>query len=776
MLLSRIYLRNYRVYEDELELEIPPGLVGIYGPNGSGKSTLLEAILFALWGKSRTTKEQIRTTGVGADCLAEVEFEHEGHIYLVRRALRGINSTVSVEVQCDGLVMSTGTRDAERYIESVLGMDDSAFRASVFAEQKQLAAFSNQSPADRRRLVLQLLGVTPLDAARDAARRDSRELNQRHEHLRSSLPDLAVRQLEAEDADAKAQASEVVAEQERAAAVAAAEQLSSAEAALAALDKRREQHDALVAEGKAVRKELDLLGERVIAQRAELEALDVAAGDLARLEVLSAGLEDAETELDALRAAADAAERLARAPLPPEVPEVDDSALETARRVAADAREAAARVSALLDAAAAEVARAKELFQRSESLSGEADCPVCGQALGAAFETVQAHRATELEQAEQRKADLSQQKLTATKAAADADARLAKLVKDTDAARSARAAWEQAASRHSEASAALAGAWSKVLAASPAERRRPALPPLAGQVAGEAAELRLKVDEIRAAMAAADRIRGRLERRPTLEQSLAEDLRKAAESGERVEQLRAQVRELGFDRSALDAAESARESAAQAARTAAEAAGSAALTAARERERASAAAQRLTDAREQHAGLADLESETRHVSRVADLLSEFRNTVVASVGPRLSLHAAELFSELTDHEYDELLVDPETYQLQISDGGRVFGLDRFSGSEIDLANLALRVAISEHIHFQSGGSVGLLVLDEVFGPLDEDRKARMLLALERLRGRFRQVLVVTHDSEIKEQLPGAIEVVKLPGRRATARVAGGWGD
>jgi exonuclease SbcC len=184
----------------------------------------------------------------------------------------------------------------------------------------------------------------------------------------------------------------------------------------------------------------------------------------------------------------------------------------------------------------------------------------------------------------------------------------------------------------------------------------------------------------------------------------------------------------------------------------------------------------LSDAREQHAKLGDLESETRHVSRVADLLSEFRNTVVASVGPRLSLHAAELFSELTDHEYDELLVDPETYQLQISDGGRVFGLERFSGSEVDLANLALRVAISEHIHFQSGGSVGLLVLDEVFGPLDEDRKARMLLALERLRGRFRQVLVVTHDSEIKDQLPGAIEVVKLAGRRATARVVGGWGD
>ena len=94
-------------------------------------------------------------------------------------------------------------------------------------------------------------------------------------------------------------------------------------------------------------------------------------------------------------------------------------------------------------------------------------------------------------------------------------------------------------------------------------------------------------------------------------------------------------------------------------------------------------------------------------------------------------------------------------------------MDRFSGSETDLANLALRVAISEHVRFQSGGAVGLLVLDEVFGPLDPDRKERMLLALERLRARFRQVLVVTHDTDIKEQLPNAIEVVETAPRRAT---------
>jgi len=55
--LTRLHVRNYRVYEDALDLEIPPGLVGIYGVNGAGKSALLEAVLFALWGRARARAE-----------------------------------------------------------------------------------------------------------------------------------------------------------------------------------------------------------------------------------------------------------------------------------------------------------------------------------------------------------------------------------------------------------------------------------------------------------------------------------------------------------------------------------------------------------------------------------------------------------------------------------------------------------------------------------------------------------------------------------------------
>ncbi len=772
MLIKRLYLRNFRVYEDELNLELPPGLVGIYGPNGAGKSTLLEAILFTLWGKARTTKEQIRSSGVGAECVTEVEFEHEGHLYLVRRLLKGINSAVSVEALCDNLLMSTGTRDVERYVESVLGMDDAAFRASVFTEQKQLAAFSNQSPGDRRKLVLQLLGITPLDGARDAARKDARQLAADHERLRGLLVDLVGLETEVADAEAKADAAEVAAADERRAAEASEARLAAATEAFGTLDRQRQEHEALVADGRAARKQLEGFKEDAERQQAELAELDAVAAGLSDLEATATGLQKAEERLPLMAAAARAVASVEGLAVPDEPPEPDEGALEEARRTAGATRETVAGLHALAAAASERLVLAGAAADRSASLSGEADCPMCGQALGEALEAVQAHRAQEVKEAEERVRQLEAERSVATGQAKAAEAGLAAAKTEVEGARQLRAAWEQADRQRRDAEAAKRAAWDAVAGAAPDWRRPDGSVPSGAELARAVSEIQGEVASKRTAAAEVARIRGRLERRPALEQSMAVGAERVAAVEAQMQALREKVRALAFDRDALDVAAEAREKVAAASRAATAAAVEVALVAARDRERAKGAAERLAQARYQHGQLAELETDARHIARVAELLADFRNTVVGSVGPRLASQAAELFAELTDHEYDSLDVDPDTYQLQISDAGRLYGLDRFSGSEVDLANLALRVAISEHIHFQSGGSVGLLVLDEVFGPLDEDRKSRMLLALERLRGRFRQILVVTHDSDIKEQLPSAIEVVKLPGRRATAHPAG----
>jgi exonuclease SbcC len=150
------------------------------------------------------------------------------------------------------------------------------------------------------------------------------------------------------------------------------------------------------------------------------------------------------------------------------------------------------------------------------------------------------------------------------------------------------------------------------------------------------------------------------------------------------------------------------------------------------------------------------------------LLDGFRDHLVARVGPELSREAESLFRELTNHEYDDLRIDEESLAIQIADGDSYFPVERFSGSETDLANLALRVAISTHLSRVSGADLGMMVLDEVFGSLDQERKDLMVRTMGRVAGRFHQLFVITHSEQLKDQFPVAIQVTKRGRRRSEA--------
>ena len=759
MRITRLYLRNDRVYENELDLELPGGLVGIFGVNGSGKSAMLESVLWTLWGKARTSKELIRTSGVNGECVTEVEFEHEGHLYLVRRRITGVNHTVKAEAFVDNGQVAASPTDVKKYVHSVLGMDDAAFRASVFAEQKQLAAFSNiQRPEDRRKLVLRLLGITPLDDARDNARRDAKAARDDVERVRALLLDVD----ELREIEERLNAAVVVAEAEEvseATALATARTAAdAAEAAFVALDQVRAEYDALVAEGKQVRAESDAAAEQVSRLEAELAALAGVESRLAELQPIAARREDLETRFRLVESYTGAVRALGRLPEPEaSLAPPDDEVLDEVRARAAAAVAALNEVRGRMAGAHDAVERARAEAAKAADLSGGADCPTCGQALGEAFEQVQAHRHAEVAEAEERLAALT---ASADELAVAAETLATELKKAQAEHKRRREAWDEAAKlreRRAVGEAAVAEALAALGDGGEPE-------------AGELERLREAVTAAATAEREALDLGGQLRRRPVAEAAIEEQRSRLDTFQGRLTTLREKVKALDFEPTRLVEARTARDDARTKAERAAGALEQARLAMAKAKAEAAAAAERRADAEKQHEALQERAEESRHLGRVSELISSFRTTVVATVGPRLSAQAADLFAELTDREYDQLQVDPETYEIQIVDQGRAYGMDRFSGSETDLANLALRVAISEQVRFQSGGAVGLLVLDEVFGPLDDDRKERMLLGLERLRSRFRQVLVVTHDPEIKEQLPTAIEVVKLGPRRATARI------
>src|SRR5256714_11275283 len=250
MRVTRLSLRNFRVFS-ELDLELPPGVVGIYGANGAGKATLVESILWALFGVARTGKDSLRSDGATGETEASVEFEHDGHLYEVTRSLSGAANGVKAEAACDGQRVAAGAVAVRQYVHHVLGMSAEAFRSSVFCEQKQLDAFSGRRPEERRKLVLDLLGITPLDRARDSARPQARAAVEQIEAARLVLGDVEALAAEAAELERRllaATAVRLAAE----AAQATAEQAEAAAAAEAAEQERRKQErDRLAAAHRA---------------------------------------------------------------------------------------------------------------------------------------------------------------------------------------------------------------------------------------------------------------------------------------------------------------------------------------------------------------------------------------------------------------------------------------------------------------------------------------------------------------------------------------------
>src|SRR6266545_345001 len=697
MHLRSLSLRNYRVYRS-VDLEFPDGLVGIYGANGSGKTTLIEAVRYACYGDARTDKWELRTVGVGEDVRVELVFEHEGNTYDVRRRLKGRNLTPEVEVFLNGQLAAQSVREANAYLARVLGMDQRAFLASVCAQQNELTAFATMVPGERRRLVLDLLGVSPVERALANVRERARDAKAASQGARAGLPDLAEqaarqRQAEAEQAAADAEQTAKALEELRGRA-----RLARTEAA-----GHREQanrHEERAAQADRLGPDIETAAARVaeLAAAAEsLDALEQAREQAARRAHLAQALEEAHGRRRTSERALAMAERDAKGAEERErARAAADGAVEAADAELATARERHAELSEAAGAAAARLEAARTAAELVAALDPEAPCPTCGQPLGDSHAEVRHRHAKELQRVERRHTEAIEARRAAVAEGKRLAERRAVLVGEREQAAAAEA---KAAKAAALAEAAAAARQEAAIALAALERRL-----------AQAEEERGLAKE---ALARADLADGR---------ALAVD---------------AEAARLGPADAELAAARERRRAAAEAATAAHGERRQTAEALAAARRRGLDRTQALEAARAQHERVAGLEE------------------------------AAGLFAELTDHEYQDLVVDPEDYAIRIADAGTEHELARFSGSENDLASLSLRVAVSLVIA-EAAGELGLLVLDEVLGALDRERRELMLNALTRLQGRFRQVLLVTHNDEVKDLLPAAIEVRRSANRISTA--------
>ncbi|MBW3630710.1 MAG: SMC family ATPase [Gemmatimonadetes bacterium] len=784
MKLIELRLQNFRQHVDTA-IHFRPGLTGIIGPNGAGKSTLLEALAWAIYGSeaARGTNDTLRFARAGARSRVQVElrFGLAGHEYRVVRTLN------NAEAFLDGsnVPVATTLGGVTRYLQGRLGMTRREFFNTYFTGQKELQFLATMGPADRGRFLSTVLGYERLRQAQDRARVRRSELRSEIDALRGGMPDPAgIRAAHAEARVKLAEAQGAFADAETARAE-ALEALSLIVPRWTEVQGRRDRHR-------------DLSGAIESAERER----DAARREMARIDQELARIGEAEREREALR------EQLA--PLPGAVQEVErmvelarkherrralaeqaaeiDAELERQRerleglekapallgKYATElsvAREESARVEReidekktawLCDRQDAETKllayrdRATELqeqIRRVRESGSEGICPTCGRPLGADFEKL-------LSELNEQWTLLVQDGKWLKSRRDQLEAKPAEVVALEEQGAELEKAIAEKARKHTRCESAV-----QELEAVGKER---------AERAERREELRRELESIpsgydRAAHNAAEERLHVLRKVETRAAQLDETVRRR-EEWER-ERLGAQQREaaallggaqaateretLGFSEAGFaklrlehDVASRRRHDADLQATVAKGELSNAVLY-----ELTAARAEQQMEERLKEIALREVDH--RHHNELDAAFSQLRGELNAQVRPELGEVASSFIAQLTDGRYTSLEIDDE-YNICVLDEGEQKPV--ISGGEEDVANLVLRLSLSQMIAERAGHPLALLVLDEVFGSLDVARRDNVVQLLRRLEDRFEQVILITHIEGLRENLDQILHV------------------
>jgi len=795
MRLHRLKLLNFRQHA-ETEIAFGPGITAIIGPNGAGKTTLLEAVAWAFYGTpaARGNRDSIRwnRAPARASVRVEVEFALGAHEFLV---VRGLYNAELFQDRFDSPSV-VGHQEVSTRIERLLGMSRDEFFNTYFTGQKELAVMAALAPSERAQFLSRVLGYEKLRLAQDRLREVRSALRGELAGLEQGLADPA--QLEQERDQALAQLGVVretlaAAEREHGAAREDLDRLGPEWTRMAELREAVLQLDGEVRiadrDVREARREFERLDRELAEALAAQAQLAEHAEALAEVAPLRAELERLEQE------ARRAGERRA---LTGQLRELDErrerdeergkrlgdvqSALEEARQTLEGTRaalreaeedEERAHTAWVRDRQDAETKRQslREQYlehqkhrESVEQAGPDGECPVCKRPLGVVYQEVAETLDRQLEEIEvkgkffKRRVEQLQESPPEVRRA-------------EERVRAARAATEEAVRavgrgedrvrEHAEVTREI----ERLL-----QRRREltdrvaALPDSYDADRHDAVRQRLR--ELEPTITLAAELRGKAARAAALVGEAEAAERAASERENHLRELEASLQRLGYSEEAYAEARTRYEAAEVLVRDlelrvvsvrgdirAAEAA-------------LSGAERRLAERADRVARIGTARAALTLHDELDRALRDLRLELNAAMRPELAERASEFLSSLTDGRYNEIELD-EDYRLLLVEDGQAKPV--ISGGEEDILHLVLRLAISQMVAERAGQPLSLLVLDEIFGSLDERRRIGVVELLRGLADRFPQVVLITHIDSVKDTVDRVIRV-ELDTRRGAALV------
>lgn len=789
MILSRLELTNFKRYKT-FDLEFSEGLIGIIGKNGSGKSTLFEAILFALYGelKNRGTKENVRNSNASEKEVVSVTltFLIDNTTYIVKREFRGKYLTAFASLNKNEETIATGSKEVTQTISKLTKIGREAFIQTLFASQKELTSLGTLKNEDRKKMIRKLLGLAKIDFIEALLIAKSRELNKditsfsqvlmseenRKEKQTEiinykSQKDILVKEIEQKQKELdkeKIDIQNLKKELEEFRKTKELKQKLSSEIELDknSLKNNQENQNRLTKELQILEqkaKELEAL-KPIETSFKNLENLLKEQDNLKEFHLRKEGLEKEQIHLrEQYSRSKNALNSLLKECkdeniIQEELSQIDKSLI-TCHESLEMKEKTINQVQAIISAEQNQIKLTEDKIKKIQILGKNSPCPTCTRELLEEYDNVLASL---------NDAIIKNHNIKIT----EENIKLSSLQEQKQQLQLEKKSYD---SKHLELSKSLSIIMSKKqdllkeqeifkVCEMQGKTNKLELEKLQNYIYNpEIHQKYLKEQEEQKPLYEKFlSIQTELKRVVLLQKELLQtqdlykqifmacdekekafnliiyDAKKDTETlnlyekkEQTIEQLNTNIHAIKLQNAKLDGEIKTLETVLN------------------------------NDAMHQEK-LAIKQKDLLHYEKIKLSLVGFKNKLNNIVAPRISVLASNMYSQITKGRYQHIEVSNE-FEFFIYDEGKKYPLERFSGGEIDLANLVLRIAISRTLSEINGTSnLGFLAFDEVFGSQDESRRIEILEAFHTIKEQYRQIFLISHESEIKEMFEKVIEL------------------
>ena len=202
MIPVRLTMMNFMPYRENVPTLDFTGihLVSICGDNGNGKSAIIDAMTWALWGETRAKRDDDLIHQNANEMEVEFEFAvGEQHYRIIRKHSRpkrkgaSGQSSLSFQIAVENnfrAIDGDSIPQTQQKIIDVLHMDYSTFTNSAFLRQGHADEFTTSSPAKRKQVLVNILGLSYYDGFETQAKDIVRQREMLRAQLMVSIADI----------------------------------------------------------------------------------------------------------------------------------------------------------------------------------------------------------------------------------------------------------------------------------------------------------------------------------------------------------------------------------------------------------------------------------------------------------------------------------------------------------------------------------------------------------------------------------------------------------